>query len=459
MFKLVSDYSPRGDQPQAIEKLTGGLLEGLKEQTLLGVTGSGKTFTVANVIANLNRPVLVMSHNKTLAAQLYSEFKEFFPENAVEYFVSYYDYYQPEAYIPSTDTYIEKDSKINDEIDRLRHSATQAVLERKDVIIVASISCIYGLGSPEDYGDVMLTLKKGETINRDKLLEKLLALHFERNDLEPARGSFRVRGDVLHIYPANRDDLVIRLEFFGDEVEAVEFVEPVSGKTIEEREEITLFPAKHFITPGPKLEKGMMNIRKELEERVSWFQSQDKLLEGQRILERTRYDLEMLRQLGYCAGIENYSRHLSGRKEGEPPDTLIDYFPEDFLVIIDESHVTLPQLKGMSRGDRSRKTNLIEHGFRLPSAYDNRPLTFEEFMEKVPRLIYVSATPAPYELEKSSAVIEQIIRPTGLIDPKLTVRPLRNQVDDLMEEVRKRVEREERVLVTTLTKKNGGRPF
>ena len=452
-FKLVSNYSPRGDQPLAIEQLTEGVLKGLKEQTLLGVTGSGKTFTVASVVEKVKRPVLVISHNKTLAAQLYSEFREFFPENAVEYFVSYYDYYQPEAYIPSTDTYIEKDTKINDEIDRLRHSATQAVLERRDIIIVASISCIYGLGSPKDYGEILLKLEKGQVVNRDKIIEKLLKLQFEREDFEPERGAFRVRGDVMEIYPANRDNLFVRLEFFGDELEAIEFVELPSGNTVDERDELTLFPAKHFVIPGPKLEKAVLSIKEELEECVSRFQSENKFLESQRLLERTRYDLEMLRQLGYCGGIENYSRHLTGRKAGEPPDTLVDYFPEDLLVIIDESHVTLPQIKGMWKGDRSRKKNLINHGFRLPSAYDNRPFTFEEFMNKVNQVIYISATPGSYELEKSSLVVEQIIRPTGLVDPKLTVRPLRNQVDDLLGEIRLRVERKERTLVTTLTKK------
>ena len=453
LFKLVSDFSPKGDQPAAIELLTKGLLEGLREQTLLGVTGSGKTFTIANVIEKINKPTLIMSHNKTLAAQLYSEFREFFPENAVEYFVSYYDYYQPEAYMPSTDTYIEKDAKINEEIDRLRHSATQAVLERRDVIIVASISCIYGLGSPEDYSDTLLNLKTGQIINRDKLIEKLLKMQFERDDFTPERGAFRVRGDVFEIHPANRDDLIIRLELFGDELEGIDFVSPATGDTIDEKNEISLFPAKHFITPGPKLDKALAGIKKELKERVEWFQERDKLLEGQRILDRTRYDLEMLRHLGYCSGIENYSRHLTGRPPGEPPDTLIDYFSEEFLVIVDEAHVTIPQIKGMCKGDKSRKTNLIEHGFRLPSAYDNRPFTFEEFMEKVPQLIYVSATPGPYELENSSIVVEQILRPTGLVDPRLLVRPLKNQVDDLINEIVERVARSERVLVTTLTKK------
>lgn len=452
-FKLFADFSPRGDQPKAIKRLTKGLLDGAREQTLLGVTGSGKTFTIANVIEKVNKPVLVMSHNKTLAAQLYSEFRDFFPENAVEYFVSYYDYYQPEAYIPRTDTYIEKDAKINEDIDRLRHSATQAVLERRDVIIVASISCIYGLGSPEDYSDTLIHLAKGQRMDRDRLLEKLLKMQFERNDFDLRRGSFRVRGDIIELQPANREDLLIRLEFFGDELELIEFASPVTGDRLEEREDLTLFPAKHFITPGPKLDRAVEKIKEELKERVNWFQKEGKYLEAQRISERTKYDLEMLRQLGYCAGVENYSRHLSGREEGEPPDTLIDYFPEDFLVIIDESHVTLPQLKGMCRGDRSRKNNLIDHGFRLPSAYDNRPLTFEEFMEKVPQIIYVSATPGPYEMEQSSSVVEQIIRPTGLVDPKLIVRPLHHQVDDLIDEIKIRVEREERVLVTTLTKK------
>jgi excinuclease ABC subunit B len=452
-FKLISDFAPGGDQGEAIEKLTEGLNSGDKEQTLLGVTGSGKTFTVANVIEKIKRPALVISHNKTLAAQLCSEFKDFFPENRVEYFVSYYDYYQPEAYIPQTDTYIEKDSKINDEIDRLRHAATQSVMERRDVIIVASISCIYGLGTPEDYKNTLVKIEKGQEIERDEFLEKLVSLYYERNDLELMRGRFRVKGEVIEIHPVNQDNILYRIEFFCNEIDDISTVDPSSGKTIQKKEHLTLYPAKHFITQEEKLEEAISNIKRELRERVDWFHSRGMDIEAQRISERTRYDMECLQQLGYCHGIENYSRHLSGRCKGEPPYTLIDYFPSDFLVIIDESHVTLPQLKGMSIGDRSRKNNLIDHGFRLPSAYDNRPLTSEEFMAKINQVIYVSATPGMYELQKSSHVVEQIIRPTGLIDPLLTVKPLKNQVDDLINEIKIRVEREERVLVTTLTKK------
>jgi len=452
-FKLVSDFSPKGDQIKAIELLSEGLLKGLKEQTLLGVTGSGKTFTIANVIANINRPALVVSHNKTLAAQLCSEFRDFFPENAVEYFVSYYDYYQPEAYIPQTDTYIEKDSRINDEIDRLRHSATQSVMEHRNVIVVASISCIYGLGTPEDYKNALLKIEVGHDSGRDKLLKSLIELHYERNDFEFKRGSFRVKGEVVDIHPVNQDDIYFRVEFFGDEIEGISVIESISGKCLEKKEKLLLYAAKHFITQGLKLEKALLNIREELSERVGWFISQGKHLEAQRLSERTKYDMEFLLQMGYCGGIENYSRHLSGREPGEPPSTLMDYFPEDFIVVIDESHVTLPQLRGMSRGDRSRKTSLIEHGFRLPSAYDNRPLTFEEFMARVNQIIYVSATPGLYEIEHSKRVVEQIIRPTGLVDPLLSLRPICNQMEDLITEIELRVQREERVLVTTLTKK------
>ncbi|MEQ8223382.1 MAG: excinuclease ABC subunit UvrB [Candidatus Eremiobacterota bacterium] len=452
-FKLISDFAPSGDQGEAIEKLIEGINSGEREQTLLGVTGSGKTFTVANVIEKVGRPALVISHNKTLAAQLCSEFKDFFPENRVEYFVSYYDYYQPEAYIPQTDTYIEKDAKINDEIDRLRHAATQSIIENRDVIIVASISCIYGLGTPEDYKNTLVKIEKGQEIERDDFLEKLVTLYYERNDLELTRGRFRVKGEVIEIHPVDRDNLLYRIEFFGDEIDDISGVDPSNGKIIQKQKKLTLYPAKHFITQEEKLDEAISNIKRELRDRVDWFHSRGMDLESQRISERTGYDMECLQQLGYCHGIENYSRHLSGRRKGEPPYTLIDYFPPDFIVIIDESHVTLPQLKGMSAGDRSRKTSLIDHGFRLPSAYDNRPLTFEEFMAKINQVIYVSATPGIYELQKSSHVIEQIIRPTGLIDPLLTVKPLKNQVDDLINEIKIRIEKEERVLVTTLTKK------
>ncbi len=452
-FKLVSDFTPSGDQGEAIEKLVEGINSGEREQTLLGVTGSGKTFTVANVIEKVGRPALVISHNKTLAAQLCSEFKDFFPENRVEYFVSYYDYYQPEAYIPQTDTYIEKDAKINDEIDRLRHAATQSIIENRDVIIVASISCIYGLGTPEDYKNTLVKIEKGQEIERDDFLEKLVKLYYERNDMELTRGRFRVKGEVIEIHPVDRDNLLYRIEFFGDEIDDISAVDPSNGKIIHKQKKLTLYPAKHFITQEEKLDEAISNIKRELRDRVDWFHSRGMDLEAQRISERTGYDMECLQQLGYCHGIENYSRHLSGRRKGEPPYTLIDYFPPDFIVIIDESHVTLPQLKGMSAGDRSRKTSLIDHGFRLPSAYDNRPLTFEEFMAKINQVIYVSATPGIYELQKSSHVIEQIIRPTGLIDPLLTVKPLKNQVDDLINEIKIRIEKEERVLVTTLTKK------
>ncbi len=453
LFKLKSDFTPRGDQCNAIKNLIEGILRGMKEQTLLGVTGSGKTFTVANVIEKVGRPALVISHNKTLAAQLCSEFKDFFPENRVEYFVSYYDYYQPEAYIPQTDTYIEKDAKINDEIDRLRHCATQSVIENTDVIIVASISCIYGLGTPEDYKNTLIKIEKGQEIERDELLEKLVTLYYERNDLELTRGRFRVKGELVEIHPVDRDNILYRIEFFGDEIDDISTVDHSSGKTIQKQKKLTIYPAKHFITQEEKLEEAIYNIKREMRERVDWFHSRGMDIEAQRISERTRYDIECLQQLGYCHGIENYSRHLSGRGKGEPPYTLIDYFPSDFIVIIDESHVTLPQLKGMSIGDRSRKTSLIDHGFRLPSAYDNRPLTFEEFMAKINQVIYVSATPGIYELQKSSKIVEQIIRPTGLIDPLLTVKPLKNQVDNLINEIKIRVEKGERVLVTTLTKK------
>ncbi|MDQ7822599.1 MAG: excinuclease ABC subunit UvrB [Candidatus Eremiobacteraeota bacterium] len=452
VFSLVSPYPPRGDQPQAIEKLARGLEEGALHQTLLGVTGSGKTFTMANVIARWGRPTLVISHNKTLAAQLASEFREFFPHNAVEYFVSYYDYYQPEAYIPSSDTYIEKDSSINDEIDRLRHSATQAVLERRDVIIVASVSCIYGLGSPQDYMAMTLTMHKGEELTRSHILERLVEMHFTRNPMTLNRGEFRMRGEVLEVLPAD-DEEALRVTFWGDEIEEIVRFNPLTGETTRAPEKVVIYPAKHFVTPWERLEKACHAIEHELEEQVRFFTSRGKPLEAERIEMRTRYDLELLRELGYCQGVENYSRFLTGRSEGEPPFTLIDYFPQEFLVIIDESHVTIPQLRGMHRGDRSRKETLITHGFRLPSAFDNRPLTFEEFQRKTGQVVYVSATPAPYELSVSSAVVEQIIRPTGLVDPEVILKPAKDQVLDLISEVRARVSNNERVLVTTLTKK------
>ncbi|OGG51982.1 MAG: excinuclease ABC subunit B [Candidatus Handelsmanbacteria bacterium RIFCSPLOWO2_12_FULL_64_10] len=452
-FKLISDFVPRGDQPRAIEELTEGLRRGDKFQTLLGVTGSGKTYTCAKVIENVQRPTLVISHNKTLAAQLYGEFRGFFPENAVEYFISYYDYYQPEAYKPVTDTYIEKEVDINEEIDRLRLRATSALLERQDVIIVASVSCIYGIGSPEEYKNMHVILEVGQRIDRDDLLRRLVDIHYTRNDFEFARGTFRVRGDVVEVLPAD-DEQAVRVELFGDEIEALSVIHTLTGEVVEEKGRAAIYPAKHFVTTGQKIEAACFDIEKELHERVEWFKSQGKLLEAQRIEMRTRYDMEMMREIGYCSGIENYSRYLDGRSPGSPPHVLIDYFPEEYLLIIDESHVTIPQVRGMWAGDRSRKDVLIEHGFRLPSAYDNRPLFFEEFERKAHQGIFMSATPADFELEKSrGVVVEQIIRPTGLLDPQITVKPARGQVDDLLEEVRARVERKERVLVTTLTKR------
>lgn len=451
-FKLASEYTPQGDQPQAIAKLVKGIESSFQHQTLLGVTGSGKTFTMANVIQEVQKPTLVIAHNKTLAAQLCSEFKQFFPDNAVEYFVSYYDYYQPEAYIPHTDTYIEKDASINDEIDRLRHSATSALLERKDVIIVASVSCIYGLGDPEDYLGMIVSLKRGDVRNRDEILRQLVKIQYSRNDINLQRGTFRVRGDVLEIIPVY-GERIIRLEMFGDEVERISEVDYLTGKMLKEKDRITIFPAKHFVTSGEKMERALGFIEKELEERLAYLRDRDKLLEAQRLEQRTRYDLEMLREMGYCQGVENYSRHLTGRKEGEPPFTLLDYFPQDYLMFIDESHVTIPQIRGMYAGDRARKTTLIEHGFRLPSAYDNRPLIFEEFTKRINQVTYVSATPAPYEISKSQQVVEQIIRPTGLLDPVIQIEPVEGQIDHLIGEIRQRVEGQERVLVTTLTKR------
>ncbi len=452
-FKLVSEFEPTGDQPQAIEKLSTAVLEGTKHQVLMGVTGSGKTFTIANVIERVQKPTLVISHNKTLAAQLYGEFKDLFPDNAVEFFVSYYDYYQPEAYIPSTDTYIEKDTSINDEIDKMRHSATRSLLDRNDVIIVASVSCIYGLGSPEAYHGLLLFLEKGATVPREKILNKLVEIQYERNDIDFHRGAFRVRGDIVEVFPAY-EDRAIRIELFGDEVEAISEIDPLRGKVTERLDKIAIYPGSHYVTTQERMQRAIKNIRIELPERAEELKSQDKLLEVQRLEQRTRFDLEMLQELGYCPGIENYSRHLTGRRPGEPPPTLLDYFPKDFLLIIDESHVTVPQLVGMYRGDRSRKETLVEYGFRLPSALDNRPLNFPEFEDRIHQVIYVSATPGGYELEQSRGeVVEQIIRPTGLIDPDITVKGARNQVDDLLEEVGERVEKGDRVLVTTLTKR------
>jgi excinuclease ABC subunit B len=453
-FKLVSEFEPKGDQPQAIKLLSDGVLKGIQNQVLLGVTGSGKTFTMANVIEKVQKPTLVISHNKTLAAQLYGEFKELFPENAVEFFVSYYDYYQPEAYIPSTDTYIEKDTQINEDIDKMRHSATRSLLERNDVIIVASVSCIYGLGSPEAYHGMLLYLEKGMKISREEILSKLVEIQYERNDIDFHRGTFRVRGDVIEVFPAHEESRAIRIELFGDEVEDISEIDPLRGRVIEPLDKVPIYPGSHYVTPPDRLQKAIQSIREELKERVGWFKSQNRLLEAQRLEQRTKFDLEMLQELGYCQGIENYSRHLTGRRPGEPPPTLLDYYPKDCLLFIDESHVTIPQLIGMYRGDRSRKETLVEYGFRLPSALDNRPLMFEEFEKHVHQVIYVSATPSEYEMKKSRGkIVEQIIRPTGLSDPLLEVKPAKNQVDDLLGEINKRVKGKERVLVTTLTKR------
>jgi len=452
-FKLEAEFSPGGDQPGAIDKLVQGLQKGLRHQTLLGVTGSGKTYTMANVVARVNRPTLVIAPNKTLAAQLCSEFKEFFPHNAVEYFVSYYDYYQPEAYVPQTDLYIEKDASINDEIDKLRHSATSALFERRDVIIVASVSCIYGLGSPEEYRDQVLSLRVGMSRDRDEVLKRLVAMQYNRNDLNLQRGSFRVRGDVLEICPASLARKAIRVEFFGDEIERLVEVDLLTGEVLGLRSHVALFPASHFVTSREKMEAAVLAIEEELTERLKELRAREKLLEAQRLEQRTRYDLEMLREMGFCTGIENYSRHLVGRPPGSRPGTLIDYFPEDFLLLVDESHITIPQIGGMHAGDRSRKETLVEHGFRLPSALDNRPLSFQEFAGLVKQSVYISATPGPYEEEHSQQVVEQIIRPTGLVDPQVEVKPVRGQVDDLYAEIQHRVAAKERVLVTTLTKK------
>ncbi len=452
-FKLHSEYQPTGDQPQAIEALVKGFLEGDQFQTLLGVTGSGKTFTMANVIQALNKPTLIIAHNKTLAGQLYSEMKEFFPENSVEYFVSYYDYYQPEAYVPSTDTYIEKDSSINDEIDKLRHSATAALAERRDVIIVASVSCIYGLGSPIDYQNMVISLRPGMEKERDDVIRQLIELQYDRNDMDFKRGTFRVRGDVLEIFPVNNDERAIRVEFFGDEVDRITEIDTLTGEIKAELKHAAVFPASHYVVPREKLVEAAGNIRKEMEEQVRYFKSEDKLLEAQRISERTNFDVEMLLETGFCSGIENYSRHLTGLAPGTPPWTLMDYFPDDFLIIVDESHITIPQVRGMYFGDRSRKTTLVDFGFRLPSALDNRPLNFEEFENKINQLLFVSATPSVYEAEHELNRVEQIIRPTGLLDPEISVRPVEGQIDDLIAEVNKEISHHNKVLVTTLTKR------
>jgi len=451
-FTMVTDQHPAGDQPQAIAQLTEGIRRGDRFQTLLGVTGSGKTFSIGKVIEQIQRPTLVLAHNKTLAAQLYGEFRQYFPDNAVRYFVSYYDYYQPEAYVPQTDLYIAKDASINDEIDRLRHASTKALMERRDVIVVASVSCIYGLGSPEDYQDVMMFLRTGERKSRDEILRRLVDVQYERNDIDFARGRFRVRGDVVEIFPAY-EDRAVRVELFGDEVERIHEIDPLTGEVLADKPAVAIWPAKHWVTTAAKLEDAYGRIEAELRDRLQWFKDQGKLLEAQRLEFRTKYDLEMLREVGYCPGIENYSRHLSGRAEGERPGCLLDYFPKDFLVVVDESHVTIPQVHGMHEGDRARKKNLVDFGFRLPSAYDNRPLRFEEFDRLVPQVVFVSATPGAYELGVSRQVVEQIVRPTGLVDPQVEVRPAKGQVDDLIAEVKAQVEKGERTLVTTLTKR------
>lgn len=454
MFKLHSEYKPTGDQPQAIEYLSKGIEQGKKFQTLLGVTGSGKTFTMANIIQNVQKPTLVLAHNKTLAGQLYSEFKEFFPENHVEYFVSYYDYYQPESYIAQSDTYIEKDASINDEIDKLRHSATASLFETRDVIIVASVSCIYGLGDPIDYENMIVSLRPGMEISRDKIMKKLINMQYSRNEIDFKRGTFRAKGDILEIYPSDKSESAIRAEFWGDEIEKISEINPVTGKSIGTRQHVMIFPNSHYVTSKDKMERALKTIEEEMNERVSYFKSQNKLIEAQRIQERTNFDMEMMKETGFCQGIENYSRHISGREPGSAPFTLFDYFPDDFLLLIDESHATIPQVRAMYNGDKARKDSLVKYGFRLPSAYDNRPLTFNEFEDRINQVVFVSATPGDYEQEHSKEnVVEQIIRPTGLLDPKIEVKPVTNQVDDLIEQIRIRVERKERVLVTTLTKK------
>ena len=454
MFKLHSDYKPTGDQPQAIEYLSKGIEEGKKFQTLLGVTGSGKTFTMANIINKVQKPTLVLAHNKTLAGQLYSEFKEFFPENNVEYFVSYYDYYQPESYIPASDTYIEKDASINDEIDKLRHSATASLFETRDVIIVASVSCIYGLGDPIDYEHMIVSLRPGMQKSREEVMKKLVNMQYSRNEIDFKRGTFRAKGDILEIYPSDKSESAIRVEFWGDEIEKIHEINPLTGKAVAERTHVMIFPNSHYVTTSDKMERALVTINQELQERIKYFKDNNKLIEAQRIDERTNFDMEMMKETGFCQGIENYSRHISGRPAGSPPFTLFDYMPKDFLLLIDESHATIPQVRAMYNGDRARKDSLVNYGFRLPSAYDNRPLKFEEFEERINQVVFVSATPADYEKEHSKDnVVEQIIRPTGLLDPKIEVKPVTNQIDDLIEQIRIRVEKNERVLVTTLTKK------
>ena len=454
MFKLHSEYKPTGDQPEAIEYLSNGIKEGKKFQTLLGVTGSGKTFTMANIIEKVQKPTLVLAHNKTLAGQLYSEFKEFFPENNVEYFVSYYDYYQPEAYIASSDTYIEKDSSVNDEIDKLRHSATASLFETKDVIIVASVSCIYGLGDPIDYENMIISLRPGMQKTRDEILRKLIKMQYTRNEMDFKRGTFRAKGDIIEIYPSDKGESAIRVEMWGDEIEKISEINPLTGKSIGTRQHVMIFPNSHYVTSSEKMERAITTIEQEMEEQVKYFKSQNKLIEAQRIEERTNFDIEMMKETGFCQGIENYSRHISGREPGSPPFTLFDYFPDDFLLLIDESHATIPQVRAMYNGDRARKESLVKYGFRLPSAFDNRPLKFNEFEERINQCVFVSATPADYEKEHSKEnVVEQIIRPTGLLDPEIEVKPIENQIDDLIEQIRIRTEKNERVLVTTLTKK------
>ena len=454
MFKLHSEYKPTGDQPKAIEYLSNGVKDGKKFQTLLGVTGSGKTFTMANIINKVQKPTLVLAHNKTLAGQLYSEFKEFFPENNVEYFVSYYDYYQPESYIPSSDTYIEKDASINDEIDKLRHSATAALFETRDVIIVASVSCIYGLGDPIDYEHMIVSLRPGMQKSREEVMKKLVNMQYSRNEIDFKRGTFRAKGDILEIYPSDQSESAIRVEFWGDEIEKINEINPLTGKAIAERTHVMVFPNSHYVTTSDKMERALVTINDELQERIKYFKDNNKLIEAQRIEERTNFDMEMMKETGFCQGIENYSRHISGRPAGSPPFTLFDYMPKDFLLLVDESHATIPQVRAMYNGDRARKDSLVNYGFRLPSAYDNRPLKFDEFEQRINQVIFVSATPADYEKEHSKDnVVEQIIRPTGLLDPKIEVKPVTNQIDDLIEQIRIRVEKKERVLVTTLTKK------
>ncbi|MBH8011230.1 excinuclease ABC subunit UvrB [Clostridioides difficile] len=452
-FKIKSDFKPTGDQPEAIKSIVDSINRNEKFSTLLGVTGSGKTFTMANIIQQVKKPTLIIAHNKTLAAQLYSEFKEFFPDNAVEYFVSYYDYYQPEAYVAHSDTYIEKDASINDEIDKLRHSATASILERRDTIIISSVSCIYGLGDPKDYKELMLSIRPGMQRDRDDVIKRLIEIQYERNDINFTRGTFRVRGDILEIFPASNDEKAIRIEFFGDEVDRITEIDYVTGKIVGTRNHVVIFPASHYVTTPERIEKAIVEIENELQEQIKFFKENDRLLEAQRIEQRTKYDIEMLKEIGFCQGIENYSRHITGRSEGERPYTLMDFFPDDYLIIVDEAHVTIPQVRGMYAGDRSRKTSLIENGFRLPSALDNRPLNFQEFEGNINQMLFVSATPGPYEIQHSETIAEQIIRPTGLLDPIVEVRPINNQIDDLVGEITKTIEKNERVLITTLTKK------